>query len=390
MTTIETRPGADELLATVREMLPGFRERGAAADELRALPPESVDDLLASGIAATLVPRRWGGLEMGLDTWMEIARAVASADASHGWCADLLVHLPHVVSCFPEEAQSAVWAQGPNVPVSGSVLPVCKVEAAGDEYRVSGRSPFSSGVNHSSWVFVSGMVEGDGGPSWRFFLIPPGEYSVQDTWNVAGMRGTGSNTIVTEGVLVPAHHTLELADLLAGTAPGSRIHENPMYRLPFMSYAPIGFAATMLGAAEGALRDFNDSTRERRTASGGRMAEIASVQTRSARAGADLDAAELLLRRALESTREEAPVSLELRGRTMRDCARGSELIVAAIDEVLALSGTAGFGAANPLQRAWRDVHFAASHVSLSPEINFGNWGRLQLGVERPAEMAMY
>lgn len=390
MSAIETESPAGELLATVRELLPGFRQRAGEAEELRTLPTESVDELLASEIAATLVPRRWGGLELGLDTWVEIAREVASADASHGWCAELLVHLSHIVSYFPEEGQAAVWADGANVPVSGSVLPVCEVEVDGDGYRVSGRSPFSSGVNHSTWVFVGGMVPTEDGPAWHFFLIPPGEYTVVDTWQVMGMRGTGSNTIVTDGVSVPAEYTLALADLLAGTGPGSRLHANPLYSLPFMSYAPIGFAATMLGAAEGALHDFTAATRERRTAAGLRMAEIASIQSRLARTAAGLDGAELLLGRAVAATGGETPPSLETRGRTMRDCSLASELVVGAIDELLALSGTAGFAAASPLQRAWRDVHFAASHASLNPEANFANWGRLELGVERAPELAMY
>jgi 3-hydroxy-9,10-secoandrosta-1,3,5(10)-triene-9,17-dione monooxygenase len=381
---------AEELVAAVRGLAPAFRESATAAEEARALPPESAAALLDSGIARALVPRRWGGAELGLDAWFEIVHEVSKADASHGWCAGLLVHLPHFVALFPEEGQAAVWAGGPNVAIAGSVLPVCEVTPENGGYRVSGKSPFSSGVEHSSWVFVGGMVPGDGPPQWTFFLIPPGEYEVIDTWHTTGMRATGSNTIVTEDAFVPAGRVLALSDLVEGTAPGGAIHDNPMYRLPFMSFAPVGFAATMLGAARGAYEEFRTWTSKRRTADGSAVAEIASVQVRMSKAAADLDAAELLLRRAVAATQGPERPSLEGRARTMRDAARAAETIAGAVDELVAMSGTAGFASSNPIQRAWRDVHFAASHVSLNPEVNCAHWGRTELGVERPPTLLMY
>jgi alkylation response protein AidB-like acyl-CoA dehydrogenase len=87
-------------------------------------------------------------------------------------------------------------------------------------YRVSGQSPFASGVGHSQWVLVGGMVDAGGEPEWTFFLIPPGEYKVADTWFTVGMRGTGSNTIVTENVFVPKSRTLRLSNLREGKGPG--------------------------------------------------------------------------------------------------------------------------------------------------------------------------
>ena len=96
-----------------------------------------------------------------------------------------------------------------------------------------------------------------------------------------------------------------------------------------------------------------------------------------------LDAAELLLRRAVDTAQTPTPPSLALRARSMRDFSRASELCVAAIDTLMAMSGTAGFAASHPIQRAWRDIHFAAMHVSLNPEQNFAHFGRTELDVAR-------
>jgi 3-hydroxy-9,10-secoandrosta-1,3,5(10)-triene-9,17-dione monooxygenase len=381
---------ADQLIELIRELAPSFRERAPETEQLRSLPTESSADLLRSEIARTLVPRRWGGLELGLDTWFDLILEVAKADASHGWCASLLIHTAHMLAYFPEEAQAAVWADSANVAATGSVLPVCEVTPVDGGYRISGRSPFSSGVGHCSWVYVAGMRHIDDGHIWTFFLVPPGEYTVVDTWHTTGMRGTGSNTIVTEDLFVPAGHTVAFGDLINGPAPGSKLHENPMYGLPFISYAPLGFVGTMLGAAQGALEDFVEWATGRTTAAGVAMATLPNVQVRMARAATDLDAAELLLRRTIATAQGPETPSLELRARAMRDYARSSELITGAIDAIVALCGTAGFAESSPIQRAWRDIHFASCHISLNPEVNLGHWGATQLGIERPPTMALY
>jgi alkylation response protein AidB-like acyl-CoA dehydrogenase len=120
------------------------------------------------------------------------------------------------------------------------------------------------------------------------------------------------------------------------------------------------------------------------------LAQVTRVQVRLVGDGADLDAAELLLRRAVETARSAIPATLELRARTMRDCSRAAELCVDVIDALIGMSGTAGFAASHPIQRAWRDVHFAAMHVALNPEQNFAHFGRSELGVARDPHLPFY
>jgi alkylation response protein AidB-like acyl-CoA dehydrogenase len=188
---------------------------------------------------------------------------------------------------------------------------------------------------------------------------------------------------VCDNVFVPASHTIALSELREGNGPGGNVHANPIYRAPFIAYAPLTFAAPMLGAAQGAYEIFRDWTKTRRGIGGVAVAEITSIQVRLARAAANLDATELLLRRAVDVARAPTPPSLAIRARSMRDCARASELCVDAIDTLIAMSGTAAFAASHPIQRAWRDIHFAGMHVSLNPEQNFAHFGRTELGLPR-------
>jgi alkylation response protein AidB-like acyl-CoA dehydrogenase len=195
------------------------------------------------------------------------------------------------------------------------------------------------------------------------------------------MRATGSNTIVTDNVFVPDTRVISLPQLRDGAGPGGALHESPIFRTPFFFYSPLTFAAPLLGAAQGAYDYFRDWTKARIAAGGAAVADKTSVQVRMARAAADLDAAELLLRRAalLPHAPQGAPRSLL--ARSVRDYARAAELAVAAIDTLIALSGTAGFATSNPIQRAWRDIHFASMHVGLNTENNFAHFGRTELGL---------
>jgi 3-hydroxy-9,10-secoandrosta-1,3,5(10)-triene-9,17-dione monooxygenase len=379
-----------QILDRIRPLIPKFAKRAEAAEQARHLPSESVRGLLDAGIARILMPPRFGGYGLGFDTWFDVTREISKADASHGWCASLIIHHAHCIAQFPEEAQEAVWADGPDVAIAASFLPGTTIVPADGGYRVSGQSGFASGVGHSTWVFVSGMVDVDGKLERVFFLIPPGQYKIKDTWFTVGMRGTGSNTIVTDNVFVPKSHTLLSSQLREGKGPGGALHESHIYRAPFISYAPLCFATPMLGAAQGAYELFREWTKTRKGIAGDAVAERSSIQVQLARTAADLDAAELLLRRAANTAEAVPPPSTALRARCMRDYARAAELAVSAIDGLIGMSGTSGFAESNPIQRAWRDIHFSSMHVSVNTENTYSHFGRLELGLPRNPHVPYY
>jgi alkylation response protein AidB-like acyl-CoA dehydrogenase len=186
-------------------------------------------------------------------------------------------------------------------------------------------------------------------------------------------------------VFVPSGLVLSLADLRDAKGPGSALHSDVIFHTPFFYYAPISFATPMLGAVQGAYEIFRDWTRTRKAQDGTPVAEKIAVQVQMARAAADIDAADLLLRRAVHVTDAPDAYSPTLLARSVRDFARVSELAVAAIDTLVALSGTAGFTSSHPIQRAWRDIHFMSMHISLNTETNFAHYGRMELGLGRDA-----
>jgi len=373
-----------EIVERVRLMAPRFAERAEAAEQARKIPADSVQEMLAAGLARILLPTRFGGYGLDFDTWFDTVLEISRFDASHGWCASLIVHHAHMIGLFPEEAQRAVWAGGPDVAIAASVMPTTKVTVVDGGYRVSGQhSSFASGVDHSSWVMVGGLVHNAPIPEWVLFLIQPGEYTVRDTWSMTGMRATGSNTIVTDDVFVPSSRALRISDLRDGAGPGGQLHDDAIFHTPFYYFAPLTFVAPMLGAAKGAYDHIQEWTRTRKATDRTSVAAKTSTQVRLARAAADLDAAELLLRRAAQVPYGSERHTPKLLARSIRDFSRASELVIAAIDSIIGMCGTAGFATSHPVQRAWRDIHLASMHISLNTETNYSHYGRMELGLER-------
>jgi 3-hydroxy-9,10-secoandrosta-1,3,5(10)-triene-9,17-dione monooxygenase len=380
----------DAVLGRVRELIPGIRDGAAAAEEARTISRQISDAWLAAGLARILIPPRFGGYGLGLETWFEVAREIAKADASHAWCAALLIHHPHYVGQFPEEAQYAVWRDGPDVAIAASIAPVGRITRVAGGYRVSGQFSFASGINHCTWTIVAGMTDFGAGPEHTWFLIGPGDFTVADTWFTAAMCATGSNTVVCDDVFVAESHAVRMLDLREGAGPGGAINTSPIFRAPFVTYSTLTFVTPILGAAQGAYELFRDWTRTRRGVTGAPVAEIPRIQARLARAAADLDAAELLLRRTVAVPQTPTPASLALRARSMRDFMRASELCIDAIDDIIAMSSTAAFAASHPIQRAWRDIHFAAMHISLNLERNYNHFGRMELGLPPDPQQRIY
>ena len=129
---------------------------------------------------------------------------------------------------------------------------------------------------HAEWSFVGGFLPGEAGPEWCWFLIPAEDYEIVDSWQVVAMRGTGSNTIATEGLFVPDERILRMKYIVEGDVPGERPSDNPLYSLPLAAYGPLGFSTSILGAAQGALEEFTGWTSARVAPDGGRFADAGS------------------------------------------------------------------------------------------------------------------
>ncbi|MGH8611732.1 MAG: acyl-CoA dehydrogenase family protein [Gammaproteobacteria bacterium] len=373
-----------------RDLVPILRQRAGQTETLRRLPDETVQDFRHAGLFRILQPARFGGHEMPLNALIDIATEAGRGCGSSGWCLSLLAAHNWLITLFHEEVQQEVFGDNPDTLVATSFAAQGKANQVPGGYRLSGRWQFSSGCDHSQWVTVVGTLEfgaSTASDEARLFLLPRRDCQIDDTWFVAGLRGTGSKDIVVEDVFVPAHRTFSLAEAEAGTTPGAGTHVAPLYQLPFTAVLIMAAAGPALGIGLGALETYQEWMRSRVvTYSGAKMVHLAPVQIRLAESTADIDAAQLLLHRDCEAmmriVTEGERLSVQQRARYRWDGAYAVALCTRAVDRLFAASGGHSLYDRHPLQRAFRDLHAMSAHAFLNPDVAGELFGRIALGLE--------
>jgi alkylation response protein AidB-like acyl-CoA dehydrogenase len=387
------RPSVAELVARAAEIRVFVREQAERTETERKVSAEAVARMRDAGLFKIMQPAAYGGYEYGFDALVETAAVVGAGCGSAGWVFSLCAVHQWLAALFPKQAQDEYFAD-PDVVAAGSYAPVGKAVPVDRGYRLSGNWSFTSGCDHAHWLLLGGMIPpaGEGAPPRpAFFFLPRADIRFDDTWFTMGLAGTGSKNTIADDVFVPGHRVVAVADLLAGTTPGAQIHDNPLYRQSMLATIPFTLVAPILGVAEGALADFVDMAKVRTTrgaVAGGnsRMAEFATIQSRVAEATGSIDAARLSIFNALEKASAAAiagePADRDLRLRNRLAQAFSMRLLVQAVDAVFLASGGQGIFTGKPIQRAWRDAHAGAVHVSLNWDAVSTMYGQFALGLD--------
>src|SRR6266576_1066920 len=294
----EKIPTADELIARARALAPKLRERALKAERDRNVPRESVEEYIDSGLIHALQPKRWGGYEHDHEVAFDIAIELGkSTCGSSAWFLYHLADHACILAHFPEEAQHDVWSRDTAACIATSAAPTGKVAVAPGGYRLDGRWSWCSGLRHSQWIMIGGLVfrEGEDHPEMRLFVVPVAQVKQEDTWYCAGLTASGSNTSVLDKVFVPEHRTVSFSTLRDACSPGSKINTNPIYRTPFIAVHSYALLGPALGAARAGYGDFVQRTRQRYlTYTQLAIAQHVPVQLKVAEISAQIDAAELL------------------------------------------------------------------------------------------------
>ncbi|NEB81708.1 flavin-dependent monooxygenase [Streptomyces sp. SID14478] len=381
------------VLDAVRALLPALRERVADAEAQRKVPESSIKDLAATGFFRLLQPRRFGGYAADPTLFYDAVHEIAEACGSTGWVASVVGVHPWHVALFDPRAQAEVWGEDgerADTRISSSYAPTGRVTVVDGGFRISGRWHFSSGCDHCEWALLGGLVtDAEGRPvDMRTFLLPRHAYTIDDVWDTVGLRGTGSNDVVVDDVFVPEHRALSFGPVTALDVPGHAVNPEPVYKLPYASVFTTTISAPITGIARGAYASYVHATRERiRVSYGTKVAEDPFAQVRIARAGSEIDAAWLLLRRNIAELYALAergePLPLELRGRTRRDQVLATERCTSAVDLLMEnAGGNAMRIGGNAVQRAWRDCHTGRGHAANDPERALMMHGQITLGLE--------
>jgi 3-hydroxy-9,10-secoandrosta-1,3,5(10)-triene-9,17-dione monooxygenase len=386
------RPDFAEILNRVRKLRPEIEQRALAAEKARRVPAETIAALRDADVFRVMQPARFGGYEYGPAELAQIGFELGRACGSTGWCGTLAVCFGWMTSFFPLEAQQEVWDDPDNL-LAVSYVPTPKVEVVDGGIKIAGAWPWASGVDSASWLILSALLPNkEGPPSLAWCLVPVDDVKVDhNSWNVAGLQGTGSKTvIVNDPIFVPTHRILPLSAIFSGQVPGLEIAGNSQARFGYPTFGPTALVSPIVGMAQGALDAFTDTARgAKRMARPGvfeKVAESALIQSLVGQAAARIDSARTLMVTSLQEgadiVRAGGKPDVELRVRIRRNHGYAGNTASEVVRDIFAKSGAGAADETNRVQRFWRDATVAALHSSIDWDALSALYGTQQLGLQ--------
>lgn len=377
------RVGAD-YLAAVDEILDVVRAGRQETERIGRVPDATVEAMTRAGVFRALTPMQYGGLEMAPAAFFEGIMKIAGADASAAWIGGQLNVHSFEIALMDQRLQDEFWAEGPDTRASSSYAPTGRWEEVEGGYRLSGTWGFSSGVDHADWVIVGGND--------RNFVVPRSDFTVdQDSWDVSGLRGTGSKAVTIDDVFVPAYRVHLLSDTYHDRNPGWAVNDRPLYHVSFLSIFNSTMANSAVGATLGALEEFiaESKVRRARRGTGASVTENPHLLVRLAGAYAAVQTAK---KRHLDNwhglfevaCRRESADALE-RMRVRFEAADAIALSLQALEEIWPVAGAGAILSTNHIQRVVRDVHAMRVHGSAGREAAASLYSQCLLGLPGPS-----
>jgi len=379
MAMIET--AAQGLLDATRAILPLVRDGGNQGEQERRLPRHVADAMAEAGVCRMLAPRAVGGLEVDPVTQLDVIEALAHAEASAGWVAQVYSSNSHLVGFLAPEVGWEIFGRNPRAIMSGTLaVPAGRATVVPGGFRVSGRWPYGSGCDNADWLgFTTAVYRGDeprldrdGLPEQRVIIVPAADAVIHDNWHVSGLRGTGSHDVELRDVFVPDAWTFWWTD----TAP----HPGALYRHRWWLLA---HGAQRLGVARAAMDALYElaqvKTPTRATAL---IRDRGITQMQYAQAEALCQSARAFLwdttARLWEKTSGGEPATHKELATARLANTNASVVAAQVADLMFSAAGGTAISLNCPIERLWRDAHAAAQHATASVP-TYEQWGKVLL-----------
>ncbi len=390
----ETAKLTEELVQRARAIAPAIAARAEEAERNRRVADETISEVSNAGLFEIMVPRRYGGHELGITSMVKVMKALSPLDVSTGWT--LAFYMVHnwMWNLLPEEAQQEIFSDGPSCLGPVMVAPTVKARPEAGGYRINGRAKWGTGSSHAQWCMVSGIIEEDRQevaegqpprpPAVRMFAMPWSEAKREDTWRTSGMAATASHDVVFDNIFIPGHRVMDATPPRSGEAEGARIHNSSVYTAAFTPMLCLAALSAIVGGTLGAAGHAVDRAKTfLSTYSGKSSVDNPALQIRLAKADLAAATASTMIDSLAEEAEADAltpPVPIERRARQR---AMSSYIASTCRDAVTLLaqgSGASGHMSNSPIQRAFRDINMASCHVVFDQDPTMELHGKMLVG----------
>ena len=379
------------LLERVRKIGPVLKANVAEGDRLRRLPQESMDALTGSGLLTMLTPKSMGGLEVDPVSYTTLIEEAVRFDPAAAWTLTNPLLWMFFCSRLPEEGAAELLGDDPRAMFAASITPPMKAEPVEGGFRITGDGRFASNCHHARWIASVCQIADDSTQEnqtiWAY--ISQEDVQILDTWDVLGMRATGSDDIRVDGAFVPAYRVFPFTP---------EVHlgpkfQGPLYRFSFIGIVTAALTPVMLGIARTAI-DEAAALAQGKTATGGSspLWMSPSVQSQIGQAEATHRAARALLYQTLDDVWQWVlsgqEVTTAQRADLLLAATNASESSVRVVERMHTLAGTSGIYSGNPIERCFRDIQVARQHRFYT-EGRYETFGRMYFGLEPDYGMVM-
>lgn len=355
----------------LNELLSDIRQRADDFEAQRHIDQDIIERFKEIGVYRAFVPKRFGGDERSPTDFLSLIETISMADGSAGWVASFGMN-PFYLGGLPLETIDKVWAETPDVVFAGAIFPMSPAQEQDDSYIVSGRWKFASGCKGASLIGVGIKPETDGALP-RMAVMPAEQVTIDETWDMIGMRATGSHDVVADNVTVPKEWTFVRGGSLSLT--------EPLFKYPSLSLATQVLAVTTLGLAREALNIITGEARGRKSVTGApNLGEREYVQIAIGKAEAKIHACKAFFYQATDDVwatimAGDEPSDAQINLLRLSSSHLTHEC-VEVIRTVYKLMGMTSAQNSHAMTRIYRDSSLVAQHAFMG-EITFRNAGAM-------------
>lgn len=386
----------NEVLTRIEERRDSLKAEAGPSEKRGRLTEKVIKDVDDTGIMKMLQSKRWGGHESHPAEFAEAAMLLARYNAPAGWVGGVVGVHPWQISGFTEQLQQEIWGENPDTWVSSPYAPLGMLEPVDGGYNIKGRIPFSSGGEDCQWAIVGALLKGDDGAvQMRHIVLPRSDYHFDDdSWDVLGLRGTGSKDLICDGAFVPSHRVYDPYLFDHGQYFDELGIDSPLYRVPFPIIFSYAINAASQGIAMGAMDAIMENAKQRVDARGLKTLEDPFQMTIIAECAAEVRAGETVLladgHRMFEEVEKNGRLSFETRAEIRANGVRAIRRSADAIERVFNYAGGRALQMDSPVNRALRDAKTTLAHICNNQHPIYQVWSRVYLGLDCDLSMAFW
>src|SRR3569833_635147 len=249
-----------DVKAIAASLIPELASRELQTERDRKVPAENIKLLHDTGLLGIFRNKKWGGSQLSMRAHVDAVATVAQGCVATAWVLGVYHAHDYLIAHMPEQAQQDIYGAGDICAVSAVIGPRGKaVRRADGTYLLNGFWPFASGNSNSDWLLLGAEVFDESGAKIDEgdFAVPVKDVERLDDWHVAGLAGTGSNSVRVKDAIVPAHRYLSLPALVESQPP---LFADPVapavHKCQAVPALGMFIATSALGGARRALDEF--------------------------------------------------------------------------------------------------------------------------------------